>query len=121
MSEFSKNAFGTCVWNPAQGLELVHSESQATFPQFSVRIFRWIHADAEWLTLQYGDDVYKVKPQIFKAVPAPKFVLGEKVFVQRKKQAGNIVFMGWHFKHKHLVFLIAFDEKNHLVYILRVN
>ncbi|CAK7051400.1 DUF6960 family protein [Saezia sanguinis] len=111
MSEFSKNVFGTCVWSPAQGLELVHSESQATFSQFPVQIFQCIHADAEWLALQYGDDVYKVKPQIFKAVPAPKFVLGEKVFVQRKQQAGNVVFMGWHFKHKYPIFLIAFDEK----------
>ena len=105
------NSFGTCCWHPDQGLSLICQYDRDKFPLLTIAVFQCIKADQDWLTVQYGSDVYRVKPEIFKLVTAPKFLVGENVFVSAKNKIGQVYSLTWHFKGCHHIYLISFNGK----------
>jgi hypothetical protein len=105
------DSFGTCVWQPAMGLDLVCPNDRDIFPQLTTAIFRCIGADKEWLTVQYGSHAYRVKPEVFQQVSTPKFLLWQEVFVPEKNRVAKVSALTWHFKDASVVYTLEFDGK----------
>lgn len=105
------DSFGTCVWQPAMGLDLVCSNDRETFPQLTTAIFHCIGADKGWLKVQYGSHVYCVKSEIFKKIPSPKFLLGQDVFIPDKNRNAKVSASFWHFKNSVAVYVLEFGGK----------
>lgn len=103
--------FGTCIWQPACGTELVHAEDIEDFPHLAAAVFHCVNADSNWLTVEYGEYRWRVSKKIFKIIPAPIFLLGQEVFVPAKNNIAKVVGLTWHFKDSHHIYYLSFNGK----------
>lgn len=105
------NKFGTCIWHPDHGIDLIYPDDIKNFPSLTTAVFHCTNADKDWLTVEYGTNIYRVSPKVFKVIPTPKFLLGQKVFVSAKNDVGEVTGLTWHIKDNHHIYLISFNGK----------
>src|SRR5215471_20310972 len=102
MTEF-KNTWGLYSWFPDGDVTLIHPddiEKAKEFPPLGV-VFHCIGYDDGYLMLKFGNHEYRVRPSLYRTVPAPEFNVGDKVKVKSKENEIGIIFgISWHFKNK---------------------
>lgn len=77
------------------------------------KVFECIGENAEFITLKYGEKLFRVKGDLFKIVPMPKFHTGQKVRLEEKfKEDVVISDVMWRFdKHEHYYYITVAGKK----------
>jgi len=109
-----QSLYGIYPWFPEHGLELVHPDDLAAFSAIrpSSKVFECV-ARNDYLTLRYAGKQFRVRPDLFKSVSAPRFSYGERVLASHngKKSLGIVVDIEWHHKDGTCIYYLAFDGK----------
>ena len=105
--------WGLCQWFEEHGTAMVHSDDLDALRSFrpNGRVFNCIDEDESFLVLRYGEVVFRVKPALFKAVPAPKWQIGETVEVVDRGRMGQVAEIRWHFQRAEPMYFLSFDGK----------
>lgn len=108
------NTWGLYPWFEEDGEALIHPASLASWRELMPygKVFLCISEEEEWLTLQYQEHAYKVKPDLYQIVPAPAFSFGDVVQLAKKPETmGVICDIAWHHKHEKEMYHITVDGK----------
>ncbi len=110
MSDY-KEKWGLYQWFEEHGKELVHPEDIDNFRKLipNGKVFKCIYADDTYLTLQYGRNTYRVKPDLFKVVPEPQKNFGDTVTILKSEKVAEIFEVMWHFKRNTHMFSVKID------------
>ena len=103
--------FAVCNWFPEHGAHLVADGDRSAFAAMNPagKVFQCVGTDDEWLVTRYGDDTYRVKPDVMKLVPAPAFEIGQAV--SAKGAPGVVSDITWHFKDAVPIYFLTFEGK----------
>jgi hypothetical protein len=75
-------------------IEKIHSDDLESFKKEAnkCKLFECVNKNAHFITLKYGDKFFRVKCDLFKNVPAPKFHVGQKVEIENNSNSETIIF-----------------------------
>jgi hypothetical protein len=104
--------FGLYPWFEEHGIGLIHPDDVEAFRQMGPygRVFRREGREGDYIVLRYGTGRYRVRPCLFRAVPAPACPIGTRVSFMKgaKLTEGSVCDIGWHSKNQeHMYFLIV--------------
>ncbi len=111
--------WGTYPWFAEHGIHLIHPDDLEAFKQevSNSKIFECVK-EGDYITLRYHDNYYRVKKKLFKPVPSPKYVFGEKVKIKENGQEAVITDIMWHYdKKKHYYFVTINDKRKSRRYL----
>src|ERR1043166_2187025 len=101
--------WGLYIWYPDHGKDLIHPDDLATMIASSPTYAVWevVGQEGPYLILEYGPKRVRVKPKLFKTVPAPAFRLTQPVVTRspRSARTGVVRAIGWHLKRKERIYL----------------
>ncbi len=105
--------WGLYQWFEEHGTTLVHPFDLDALRSFhpNGRVFECIAEDDCFLVLRYGEAQFRVRPSLFKEVPAPKWKIGETVEVVDKGRLGQVTEIKWHFQRAEPMYFLSFDGK----------
>ena len=91
-------AFGVCNWFPEHGEHLVAPHDLADFSALrpNGKLFQCVGEESGYTVLSYGGKRFHVSQDVFKAVPAPRYRVGQSVRASQKQ--GVVADIEWHFK-----------------------
>lgn len=104
--------WGRCPWFPESGMGLVHPDDRETFRReaHNCKVFACV-AEGDYYTVWYHQ-YYRVKPELFRPVPKPKFEFGQKVTWAGAEKAAVVTDILWHLsKQEHYYFLSIGGKK----------
>ncbi len=97
---FIDSDWGLYAWFEERGVELIHPEDLASFRQLSPygKVFRRCSSEGPYITLEYAERRFRVKPDLFQPVPVPPFVFGQTVLLKSGGQLlqGKVSDIQWH-------------------------
>lgn len=91
---------------------MIHPDDLDAFKQEcnNCKVFECID-EGEYITLKYNNNCYRVLKSLFQAVPAPKYIFGDKVKIKGNEEA-VITDIMWHYvKKEHYYFLSVGNKK----------
>ena len=109
-----QNRWGTYPWFTEHGLDKIHPNDLDNFKKeaHNCKVFECVNEDAQFITLKYGDNIYKVKNDLFRNVPVPMFRIGQKVqFVEKSDSEVMISDIMWHYDRKEHYYIVAVAGK----------
>jgi len=82
-----QNKWGIYPWFLEHGIDKIHTDDVDSFKKeaHNCKMFECVKEDNQYITLKYGEKFFRVKPDLFKEVAAPKFVFGQKVILEDKR------------------------------------
>jgi len=116
---FAKDYVGHWGIYPAMvafGNGLVHPDDLDKVRKLTpgLRVFYCHSSQGNFLTLQYGNETYRVKPDNFTIVPSPSHSFGDTVKIMRssgKTQDAIVEHIIWHSKKNTHYYLMAVEGK----------
>ena len=103
--------WGICGHN----IKKVHPEDVEKFEAafFLRAIVRLVGEEGEYIRINYGEDTFRVKPELFSEITKPKFSVGEKVVVisQGERKQAIILDNDWHFNQKEHFYFVSVNGK----------
>jgi hypothetical protein len=106
---------GIYPWFPEHGISLVHPDDLSSFSAIrpSGKVFEFVGDDQGYIVLKYGNENFRVKPDLYKPVTGVDFYIGDSVCVTSKvpEKYGVIVAVEWHFKGQKPIYYLQFDGK----------
>ncbi len=101
-------SWGIYPWFPERGADYIHTEDLEAFKgeASNCKVFACV-GEGEYITLQYSNRYYRVKGQLFKALPAPKFTFGQKVKILKSGEEVNVTDIMWHYDKKEHYYLVS--------------
>ncbi|MFL9454173.1 hypothetical protein AB0758_24145 [Tolypothrix bouteillei VB521301_2] len=106
--------WGLYQWFPEYGEDLISDNDIKKFKAFlpNGKVFHCINENRDFLTLQYNEDVYNVKPNLYKKVPIPLFSFGKKVrVINHPDRVGIVRGIEWHFKQNAAIYYLEINGK----------
>lgn len=113
MSKF-KNSWGLYPWFIEDGEHLISPSDLESFKKLLPygKVFNCIDEVDGYLTLRYGKDTFRVKPDLYKAVNKPSFEIGCNVKLAKDNtQEGTIIEINWHHKNDSPIYCISINGK----------
>jgi len=111
----TRNTWGLYPWFPESGLDLIHPEDLATVQTHSPYcvVCEVFGKEGQYLVLRYGQHRFRGKPQLFRSVPPPAFLVGQRVRTRapRTVRTGVVCGIGWHYKRNEPSFFLDIDGK----------
>ena len=107
--------WGLYNWFDEHGQHLIHPEDIDAFrtirPQ--ARVFRRVCEDGGYLTIQFGERRFRVKPELFRPVPPPRYQIGDRVSVgsHPANEVATVCDVFWHFKDERPYYLVQMNGK----------
>jgi hypothetical protein len=97
--------------NPAP--RLVHSEDLAAFRSLSPygRVFECVAETSRYVTLSCGGKKFRVSPELFRPVPAPRWRVGQDVVLKGDGRSATIVEMAWHHQREQAMYFLLLEGK----------
>ncbi len=105
--------WGLYPWFIEHGTELIHPDDLEKFRKETnnCKVFQCIE-EGNYITLKYNDRLYRVKDNLFRPVPIPKFDFGEKIEIVKNKEKVIITDIMWHYKkQEHYYFVSSQNRK----------
>lgn len=104
--------WGIYPWFKEHGSDLIHPEDLEAFTQEAnnSKVFECIE-DSEYLILKYNSNYYRVKDELFKLVPTPKYNFGEIVKIKESGEEAIITDIMWHYGKQEHYYLISIRGK----------
>ena len=92
MNEFV-GTWGLYPWFPTDDESLVMAADRARFRLLLPygRVFQCIGQEQGFITIRYGEEAFRVKPNLFKNVASPAFSFGEKVRLAKRPEVVGVV------------------------------
>ena len=109
-----QNKWGTYPWFLEHGIDLIHPDDLENFRKEAnnCKVFQCVNEDAQFITVKYGNALFRVRDSLFKSVPAPKFYFGQKLELEGKSDSEIIVTdIMWHYRKKEHYYLISVNGK----------
>jgi len=106
--------FGTYPWFLEHGLDMIHPDDLERFKKESnnCKVFERVDVNDNYMTLKYGDNIYRVKDNLFREVKPPKFFIGQKVgLLNKEDQNGIITDMFWHYNNEEYFYFLEVNGK----------
>ena len=75
------------------------------------KIFECLADEAQYITIKYGEDIFKCENYLFKNVPEPEFKIGDKVLIGYSKEIGIIREIYWHGSRNAPFYLLTVNNK----------
>lgn len=116
MTEDIVNKYGLYSWTPEHGDKYIAQSNLDRFKKIHPlgKVFRCIGITGDYLRLKYGEDIFSVKPDLFKEIPDPGHFVGECVLVNTGSSKGNeakIISMDWHHQRSDVMYTLEVDGK----------
>ncbi|WP_442483773.1 DUF6960 family protein [Aeoliella sp. SH292] len=107
--------WGLYQWFEEHGLNLIHPDDLVAFRQLTPngKLFEVVgFQDGYWM-LRYAQCTYRVKPALFKNVPAPPLTFGDQVriFKSGAPTSATIGDIMWHFQKAEPFYRLTVNEK----------
>jgi len=82
---FLKSQWGLFPWCPEHGTDMIHPEDvEATIAmQPFGKVFKRVGTQGDFITLSYGEQRIRVKPDLFRVVDAPSKQIGDRLALKR--------------------------------------
>ena len=108
--------WGRYLWSIEHGVEKIHPDDLENFKKEAngVKVFQCVNETTDYITLEYGENSYQVKIDLFRPVSAPKYHIGQDVKVVSNNQLtdGVITDIMWHSsKNEHFYFITIAGKK----------
>jgi hypothetical protein len=113
MSNFD-GTWGLYQWFPEHGEHLISSNDIERFKALlpNSKVFHCIAEDKDFLTLQYNEDMYHVKPALYKKLSIPSFSFGNQVrVINHPERVGIVRGIKWHFKQNAVIYYLDINGK----------
>lgn len=114
MSNFI-NTSGIYPWSPGHGTQLVHPDDLERFTKLfpRERVFQAVDERDGYLTLKYGTESFRVRPDLYRPVTGVAFRIGDLVEVSgaQPPKSGVIGEVNWHFKNREPIYYLSFNGK----------
>ena len=109
-----QSKWGTYPWFIEHGLDKIHTDDLDGFKKEAnnCKVFECVNEDTQFITLKYGEKFFRVKSDIFKNVPMPKFHIGQKVSIINNSGADVVISdIMWHYDKKEHYYFITVNGK----------
>jgi hypothetical protein len=109
-----KDTWGLYQWFPEYGEDMIYAEDQKKFMDLSPngKIFKCIDDNNGYLFLMYGEEIFRVKPDLYKPVRKPLFQIGDRVKLKNdSSQEAIIIEVNWHYKNNEHIYYISLNGK----------
>ncbi len=106
--------WGLYPWFSTGDQDLVHPDDRARFAELEPYglLFKMVADEGEYLVLAYGQERFRVKPDLWKETGPCAFEVGQQVSNQRHPEKTNVVReVMWHYKHGREFYLLTVDGK----------
>jgi len=107
--------WGLYPWFREHGTHLIHLDDLSDFESLGpyCKVFICEGEQSGYLVLRYDQKRYRVKPDMFEPVAAPKCSFGEDVSVMKQKQLRRAKVSGiiWHYKRQEPGFYLESEGK----------
>jgi hypothetical protein len=107
--------WGIYPWFMEHGIEMIHPEDADNFKRETAsncKVFECISESTEYITLKYNDKQFRLRSDLFKTLPAPKFNFGQSVKTKVNDIEVIITDILWHYdKEEYYYFVSAAGKK----------
>lgn len=105
--------WGLYFWLSTGNPEKIHPDDLEKFKQVArnSRVFECLSTNEEYIALRYGGEVFRVKPESFHPISAPKYDFYQKVKIKEKDMLGTIEDIYWHFDNAAHFYFVSVDGK----------
>jgi len=106
--------WGTYPWFSEHGYDKIHPEDLENFMKEAnnTKVFKCVDEGINYITLKYQDKLYRVKRDLYKGIPKPKFQFGQKVkIIDKKSDNITITDIMWHYEKKEHFYFVKVDGK----------
>ena len=100
-------------WFEEHGSGLIHGEDLSRFKSLMPygKVFEIEGVFDGYVRLRYGDNTYRVKPDLLKEVPQIKYRVGDKVEIRVNSEIAEIIDVMWHQKKARPFFHVTINGK----------
>lgn len=84
------------------------------------KVFHCVDEKEGYLTLEYMDVAYRVKPGLYHVVPKPMFLIGDEVReMARPDHIGTVYHIEWHYNKEEPMYFLEIDgrKKSHRYFV----
>lgn len=109
-----KDTWGLYQWFPEYGEDMIYIDDLEKFKELSPngKVFKCIDENKDYLFLVYGEEIYRVKLDLYKQVEKPLFQIGDKVkLIKDSSQEVIILEVSWHYKNNEPIYYISSNGK----------
>ena len=105
--------WGRYPWSDLYGIDKIHCDDFDNFQKQmnNCKVFECIDENPDFITLKYGDSLFRVKGDLFKVVPSPKFHIGQSVVIKNKEKVVVISDIMWHLDQQEHYYFVTVDGK----------
>lgn len=110
--------WGIYPWFRENGTDLVHPEDLEAFALLQPygKVFFYFKKSNDYIFLKYQNNIFRVKPTLFKTIPTPIFNFDQEVETVSSKNSdikykGKIYDIFWHTQKKQHMFFLKIGEK----------
>ena len=105
--------FGLYPWFHEDGADLIHPDDILRFSMLVPygKIFEVDFCSPDMIQLKYGEQKFRVRPDLLKLIPSPKFRLGDVVSIKNKNVKAEVISSMWHSNEKRAFFLLSANGK----------
>lgn len=106
-------SWGIYNWFEEDGEEFIQKQSRDAFLKLKPvgKLFQCVGIDGEYIEILYNEQKFKVKPELFKPTPNPKYHFGENVRIKSKEVVGIVCDINWHSKEAREIYFIEVNGK----------
>jgi hypothetical protein len=107
-------SWGLYPWFVEHGEDLIHPSDRKSFATLfpQGKVFRCEGISDGYLILRYGEEMFRVRPDLYRVVSPPIYEFGQRVRERLGSgTVGRIRGIGWHFKKQSPYYLLQVDDK----------
>jgi hypothetical protein len=105
------SSFGLYPWFAEHGDDLVHPEDQKKLLKLTPygKVFELVSSDSDYIELSYGEESYRVKPDLYLPIPEIRHRIGDNL--ERHGEDHLVRDIRWHFQKRQVFYLVYVNGK----------
>ena len=109
-----QNNWGVYPWFLEDGIDKIHPDDLDNFKRESnnCKVFECLGEEHPFIIIKYGDKSFRVKNDVFRSVPAPKYHIGDRVELLQNSVSNLVISdIMWHYEKKEHYYHISVNGK----------
>jgi hypothetical protein len=74
-------------------------------------VFECVEKNSDYITIRHGNNYFRVRKDLFKAISSPNFYIGQGVLVNNKGMKATISDIMWHYDDREHYYFITINRK----------